>query len=107
MQSPAQAAPTQSGGNPAVLLGLVGLVAGGVLVAKQTQPQSDSNSSGGGGAGGAGPSASRGGQAPQSAGAYVHTPTDQLPLDNNNPASTCHCMCPIPGHRGMCEGLEQ
>lgn len=70
MQSSAQAAPTQSGGNPAVLLGLVGVVAGGVLLAKQTQPQSNSKSSSGGGRG---PSASGGGQAPQSAGTHAHT----------------------------------
>lgn len=67
--SPAQAAPGQSGGNPAILLGLVALVAGGVLAAKQTQPQSDSKSSGDGGGG---PSASTRGQAPQSAGMCMH-----------------------------------
>lgn len=66
--SSAQAAPGQLGRNPAILLGLVALVAGGVLAAKQTQLQSDSKSSGGGG-----PSASTRGQAPQSAGMCMHT----------------------------------
>ena len=89
MQSPEQAAPTQSGGNPAILLGLVGLVAGGVLIAKQTQPPSDSTSSGG-----AGPSASKGGQAPQSAGAYVHIPAGLLPLVNQASVTACIiCEC--------------
>ena len=69
----AEAAPGPSAGSPAVLLGLTALVAGGVLLAKQTQPQSDGKS--GGGRGGS-PSASKGAaasSAPQSAGAYVLT----------------------------------
>lgn len=68
--SSVQAAPGQSGGNPAILLGLVALVAGGVLATRQTQPQSDSKSSGGGGGG---PSAFARGQAPQSPGMCMHT----------------------------------
>ena len=106
---PAQAAPNQSGGNPAVLLGLVGLVAGGVLFAKQTQPQSDSKGSGGDGS----PSASRRVQAPQSAGAHAHTPC--WPASLGQKGSTEHVsphvsyvnVHPIPAYLATCGGLKQ
>lgn len=68
----APAPPAPSGGsNPAVLLGLVGVVVGGVLLAKQTQPDGDSQGSGAAAkspaASSNGTSASAG-KAPQSAG---------------------------------------